>query len=149
METGESICMPGLSHPLLLEFQRFFILSNSVGAGGPGYYATTFFATNKASGPAAAARNYYVGLPNEKIASGDEAWFQIGGPFKGSVLISCSGAGVNYAVKWRDATAACGSTYSLSDPDVDTFAVMLSSNANTGTSHDIYLLTGPVCGTTA
>jgi hypothetical protein len=127
----------------------YFNASNSVGAGGPGYYATTPFVTGKASGPAAAARNFYVGIPNELIPSGNEAWFQVGGAFKAAVLVSCSGSGVNYVVRWRDATFACGATYSYTDPDVDAFAVMLSSNVNTTTSHDIYLLGNAVCGCTA
>jgi hypothetical protein len=127
----------------------YFNASNSVGSGGVGYYATTFFATGKASGPAAAATAFYVGIPNETIPSNVDAWFQVGGPYKNATLISCSAAGVNMAVQWRDATVACGATYSLFDSEVDTFAIMLSSNVNTTTAHDIYLLGNLMCGCTA
>jgi hypothetical protein len=127
----------------------YFNASNSVAAGGPGYFATVPFATGKASTAAAAGRNFYIGIPNEEIPSNADAWFQIGGPFRGAALVSCSGAGVNFAVRWRDATFACGAAYDILEPDVDCFAVMLSSNVNTGTSHDIYMFGNPVCGCTA
>lgn len=127
----------------------YFNASNSVGAGGVGYFATAPFASFKASSPAAAARNFYIGVSMETIPSNTDAWFQIAGPYKAAVLVSCSGSGINYSVKWRDATMAVGSTYSLWEEDVDTWAVMLSSNVNTGTSHDIYMFGGPVCGCTA
>jgi hypothetical protein len=127
----------------------YFNASNCVAGGGIGYYATAPFGTDKGSGAAAACSGYFIGIPNETVPSFSDGWFQISGVFKNAALISCSGAGNSFAVKWSSATIAVGATYSVSDPNIDTFAVMLSSFTNTNAAHDIYMFGLPVCGTTA
>jgi hypothetical protein len=123
----------------------YFNASNSVGAGGVGYFATAPFTTTKTSTTAAAGREYFVGIPNDNIASNADGWFQIGGPFKGANIPSCTFV-LNGKIYWSAATFTGSAAWTSADMSAAAFAVSLSSV--TGAINDIFLLGLEVCGTT-
>jgi len=123
----------------------FFNCSNSQGAGGVGYFSTTPFATTKTSATAMAGAEYFVGIPNDPVASNTDAWFQIGGPVKSAVIPSCTFV-INGKIYWSAATFTGSAAYASADSLAGCFAVSLSSVS--GATNDIYMLGLPVCGTT-
>lgn len=123
----------------------YFNASNSVGAGGVGYFATVPFTTTKTSATAAAGAEYFVGIPNEAVASNTDAWFQIGGPVKGAVIPSCTFV-INGKIYWSAATITGAVAWLSADSMIGCFAVSLSSVS--GATNDIYMFGSPVCGIT-
>lgn len=123
----------------------YFNASNTINAGGVGYFATTPFTTTKTSATAAAGREYFVGIPNDTIPSGSDGWFQIGGPFKSANIPSCTFV-LNGKIYWSAATFTGSAAWASADMSAAAFAVSLSSVS--GAINDIYLLGLEVCGTT-
>jgi len=142
-------------------YKSYYILAPTAGTTvmgtsgtGCGYVATAAFATGKASATAAAGvGSYFVGFSNETLASGNDGWFQVGGPLVSATLGTQSATTGNMYC-WASATV---SNFTAS-PDlawVNCFGIAMTSNtgglpagatAATFTSHDIYLLNKPVCG---
>jgi hypothetical protein len=123
----------------------YFNASNSTGAGGVGYFATVPFTTTKTSATAAAGKEYFVGIPNDPIASNVDGWFQIGGPVKAANIPSCTFT-LNGKIYWSGATFTGSAAWASADMSAAAFAVSLSSVS--GATNDIYMLGLPVCGTT-
>jgi hypothetical protein len=123
----------------------YFNASNSIGAGGAGYFATVPFTTTKTSATAGAGAEYFVGIPNDVVASNTDAWFQIGGPYKSAVLPSCTFV-INGKIYWSGATFTGSAAWASADSFVGCFAVSLSSVS--GATNDIFLMGQPVCGIT-
>lgn len=121
-------------------------MSVTVGVYNVGYFATVPFTTGKTSTTAAASQIYFVGAPNDTIASGSDGWFQIGGPFKGLQLGSASDAPINGMFKWQAATFTASGAWTVASAMIDTWGLSMSS-VSSGT-YDVYLLGNPVCGAT-
>ena len=121
---------------------------------GAGYLATAFFATGEASTTAAAgAGAYFVGIADETLASGNDGWFQIGGPCV-SVTLSTQSATTGNMYCWASASVS-NFTASFDLAWVNCFGIAMTSNtgglpagatAATYTCHDIYLLGKPAFG---
>jgi hypothetical protein len=103
------------------------------------------FTTTKTSATAAAGREYFVGIPNETVASNTDAWFQIGGPYKSANIPSCTFV-INGKIYWSGATFTGSVAWASADMAAAAFAVSLSSVS--GATNDIFLLGLEVCGTT-
>tara|TARA_R100000315_G_scaffold59743_1_gene35741 strand:- start:406 stop:876 length:471 start_codon:yes stop_codon:yes gene_type:complete len=93
---------------------------------------------------AAAHGNYYIGVPDDAVASGTFGWLQVGGNADSVTTTSTTGtAGMTF--QWKDATIV-GSGASDTAYVAD-FAVCRTS-ASASTSHDLFLLGRKVCGIT-
>lgn len=116
--------------------------AGTAASGGIGYYSTLPFATGLSTVSAAGGACYFVGVNYETVASGTDAWFQIGGPIKGMVSPSVDFA-LNGMVQWRAATMT-GSIAATNTCWIGTFGLSMSSISQ-GT-YDVWMIGQPVCG---
>lgn len=124
-------------------------------ATGAGYVATAPFATGVAASVSAflGIGTYWYSISEQTLASGNDGWFQTGGPCISATLATCSATtGVYYT--WV-AASVTSLALSLTAYQTNQFAVALTSNTGglpaggstaTYTCHDIYLLDRPVFG---
>lgn len=144
-------------------YKSYYILApvagTNTGTGGTsmtgaGYVASAIFATGKASTTAAAGVGpFFIGVADETLASGNDGWFQIGGPCA-SVTLGTQSATTGNIYCWASATVS-NFAFDVSLAMCNVFGIAMTSNtgglpagatAATFTCHDIYLLGNPVSG---
>jgi hypothetical protein len=113
-------------------------------ASTSGLVATGVFSTGYSSVTAAVSPNYFIGIPDETIASNRSGWFQTAGERLAARTATTTGtAGNNF--RWASATVQGRAAGSVDTAGVADFAICLTTAAAT-TSHDMLLLGRRVCG---
>ena len=117
----------------------------AIGGGASGLLTKAIFDTTFSSATAAVYSNYYVGIPDDTVASGTFGWLQVGGDVSSvTTPNSCTGV-AGQTFQWKDASVI--GSQAVDSAHVADFAVCTTSTDDSTTQH-MFLLERKVCGMT-